>query len=145
MTSQCPLILQRTKPKYFTAKLSNVQHLLIKTSTSPHRKSDLSSSRIWILLVRLLDSSSIKVQNYAVKLEEWFVNFFTLACRLSDGLACCSYGGLVGWGHKVSKNRRDGVEFAMSSHRWFGDFPCWIFGNLIGGGQQSSKMRWGIV
>ena len=73
---------------------------------------------------RMPDSSSVKIQDYAVKLEEWFVNFFTLACRLSDGHACRSYGGLVGRGHKASKNRWDGVGFAMSSHRWFGDFPC---------------------
>ena len=73
---------------------------------------------------QMLDNSSVKIQDYVVKLEEWFVNFFTLACRLSDGIACRSYGGLVGRGHKASENRWDGVGFAMSSHRWSGDFPC---------------------
>ena len=73
---------------------------------------------------RMSDSSSIKIQDYVVKLEEWFVNFFTLACQLSDGLAYRSYGGLVGRGHKASKNRWDGVGFAMSSHRSSGNFPC---------------------
>ena len=73
---------------------------------------------------RMPDSSSIKIQDYAVKLEEWFVNFFTLVSWLFDYLACRGYGGLVGRGHKASKNRWDGVGFAMSSHWWSGDFPC---------------------
>ena len=54
---------------------------------------------------RMSDSSSVKIQDYAVKLEEWFANFFTLDCRLSDGLTCHSYGGPVGRGHKASENR----------------------------------------
>ena len=87
---------------------------------------------------RMPDSSFVKIQDYAVKLEEWFVNFFTLACRLSYGLACRSYGGLVGRGHKASKNRWDGVGSTMSSHQFSNDFSCQIFGNLIGRGHQSS-------
>ena len=123
--------------RMFDVCSSKLRLLLVKNLTYPGEEYEfcLSNARQFFC----------KTQYYVVKLEERFVNFFTLACRLSDGLAWCSYGGLVGWGHKVSKNRRDGVEFAMSSHRWFGNFSCRIFGNLVGRGQQSSKMRWGIV
>ena len=84
---------------------------------SARRNSDFSSSKIGLILVKntnspcqMSNSSSVKIQDYAVKLEEWFVELFMLARRLSDGLACRSYGSLVGQGHRSLENRRDGVE-----------------------------------
>ena len=84
---------------------------------SARRNSDFSSSKIGLILIKntnsyyqMSNSSSVKIQDYAVKLEEWFVELFMLARRLSDGLACRSYGGLIGQGHRSLENRWDGVE-----------------------------------
>ena len=84
---------------------------------SVRRNSDFSSSKIGLILIentnspcQMSNSSSVKIQDYAVKLEEWFVEIFMLARRLSDGLACRSYAGLIGQGHRSLENRRDGVE-----------------------------------
>ena len=70
------------------------------------------------------DNSSVKFWDYAIKLEEWFVEFSMLSRRFSDGIACQSYGNLVGRGKRSLENKWDVVEFVMSCRRWSNDFSC---------------------
>ena len=109
-TSQYPSIFQRTKPKYFTTKSSNVRHLLVETLTSPRRKYDFSLSNVRQFFCKIL--------GLCHRIKGMVVEFFMLSRRFSDGISCWSYRNLVGRRHRSSENRRDVVNFVMSSHQW---------------------------
>ena len=132
MTSQYPSIFQRTKPKSFTTKSSNVRRLLVETPTSPRRKYDFSLSNVKQFFCKIL--------GLCHQIRGMVCRILLLSHHFFDGITCQSYGNLVGQGHRSSENISDEVEFVMSSRQWSDDCSCWIFGNLVRRGHKLSEM-----